>query len=337
MLTSAMAIIVIVGALTACGPAAAHHSPAQFDTRTEIVLEGTVTRYDWKNPHIYMAIEMRGPDGVAYEQEIEAGASSVLLPLGLTPDSVAIGDVVSIVANPNRGGPGRAVLGRMLTKADGTELPLNIASRSVRRPSDAAAEGIAGTWFAPREGLFALTGSRGSWNLTEQGRAALGSLDAADSAHASCIPVTAPTLMVYPVTTVVEVNEDTVVFNVDWMTSKRIVYLDGRDHPADGERTLHGHSIGHWEGETLVVDTRLFADHREGLTFGVPSGAGKHLIERFALSEDRRHLNYDVTMEDPEYLVGSVTLGGRWDYRPDLEPTGLACDLDVARRFLTNE
>jgi hypothetical protein len=320
-------------------PLLAHHSAANFDTRAEVMVQGVVTRYDWKNPHVYMAIEIEGSDGTRVEQAIEAGASSVLLPLGLTADSVRLGDRVTVRGNPSRQGPGHIVLGRELTKADGTVLPLNIASRSARAATDAEATSIAGTWFAPFASFGAFSGSRRSWQLTPQAAAAVTEYDGTtQSAHAQCIPVTAPMVMVYPVITTVEVGDDTVVFNVDWMASRRIVYLDGRGHPENGERTLHGHSIGHWEGDTLVVDTRLFADHREGLAFGIPSGAGKHVVERFSLNADRRHLDYEAWLEDPEYLlIAPVSFSSQWEYRPELTPTGLACDLEVAQRFLTGE
>jgi hypothetical protein len=121
------------------------------------------------------------------------------------------------------------------------------------------------------------------------------------------------------------------------MTTRRVVHLDGRAHPENGERTLNGHSIGRWEGDTLVVDTTLFADHREGLAFGIPSGAGKHVTERFSLSADRRHLDYAAVLEDPEHLAAPVSFAAQWEHRPELAPTGLACDLDVAQRFLSYE
>jgi hypothetical protein len=322
----------------ASSPLLAHHSAANFDTRAEVTLQGVVTRYDWKNPHVYMALEIEGPDGTRVEQAIEAGASSVLLPLGLTQDSVRLGERVTVRGNPSRRGPGHIVLGRELTKADGTVLPLNIASPSARAVSDAQATSIAGTWFAPFASFGAFSGSRRSWQLTPKAAAAVTEYDGTtQSAHAQCIPVTAPMVMVYPVITTVEVGDDTVVFNVDWMTSRRVVYLDGRGHPENGERTLHGHSIGHWEGDTLVVDTTLFGDHREGLAFGIPSGARKHVVERFSLNADRKHLDYEAWLEDPEHLIAPVSFSSQWEYRPELTPTGLACDLEVAQRFLTGE
>jgi hypothetical protein len=230
------------------------------------------------------------------------------------------------------------VLGRELTKSDGTVLPLNIASRSARPPSTVEAASIAGTWFSPLSSFRAFSASQRDWQLTAEAQAARESYDGTtQSAHAQCIPVTAPMVMVYPVVITVDVSADTVTFNVDWMTTRRVVHLDGRSHPENGERTLNGHSIGHWEGETLVVDTTLFAAHREGLAFGIPSGERKHVVERFSLSEDRTRLDYEAVFEDLDYLTAPATFKAQWEHRPELAPTGLACDLDVARRFLSYE
>ena len=118
------------------------------------------------------------------------------------------------------------------------------------------------------------------------------------------------------------------------MDAQRVVYTDGRGHPEDGERTLQGHTIGHWEGETLVMDTALFSEHILGTNARVPSGRRKHIVERLSLSEDRRALTYEFRLEDPDYLLEAVTGKGVWDYRPDLEPSGLPCSLEFARRPL---
>jgi hypothetical protein len=332
----------VVSALlwASCAVAAhAHHSAALFDTTKEVTLEGVITKFDWRNPHVYMAMRVTAADGAQLDQDIEAGASSVLLPLGLTPEAVAIGERVTVRANPSKSGAGHMVLGRELVKADGSVLPLNINSAASRvAPQDVRAGSIAGTWFPPLQGFGGFTASRRNWQLTEAGRAATAAFTFRDTAHAGCIPVTAPTLMLYPVTSVVEVGRDQVRFHVDWMASERVVYLDGRGHPQGGAPSLHGHSIGHWEGDTLVVDTTQFADHREGNAMGgLPSGPRKHLVERFKVSDDRKHLDYDVVLEDPDYLEAPVSYHSQWDYRPDLKPTGLGCDLDVARRFLSQD
>jgi hypothetical protein len=319
------------------GLAAAHHSAAMFDTTQIVAVDGIVTKYDWRNPHVYMTLRVTDAGGREREQLIEAGASSVLLPLGLAPTSVAIGERVTIRGNPSKSASATTVLGRELVKADGSVLPLNIGSAASRKaPTDATAASIAGTWLPPRAGFGGYNSPR-NWSLTERGRAAAAAFTPATSAYVDCIPVTAPTLMLYPVASVVEVARDVVKFHVDWMASERVAYLDGRGHPANGKPSLHGHSIGHWEGATLVVDTAQFIEHKQGNSMSVPSGSGKHLVERFTLSDDRKHLRYETVLEDPEYLAAPVTYSSEWDYRPDLTPSGLKCDLDVARRFLREE
>jgi hypothetical protein len=124
-----------------------------------------------------------------------------------------------------------------------------------------------------------------------------------------------------------------VVFDIDWLDAQRIVHLEAT-HPVDLEPSLQGHSIGRWEGEVLVVDTIGFAPHAEGIGFGVPSSASKHLVERFALEPDRRHLRYEVTVEDPVYLTEPVRHSAQWVFDPDLRPSGVRCDVEVARRYL---
>ncbi len=328
-------LVLIFGSAIA-STAGAHHSAVMFDTSREIIIEGVVSEYDWRNPHVHMAVQTTDPDGETYEQQIEVGAPSVLLPLGLTADSVFIGERVTVRGSPNRNGARRAALGRSLTKENGTVLPLHIAAPTLRTPRDARATSLAGTWFSPFPQFRRLTGARGSWNATEKGRSAIAAWDISRASYADCIPVTAPTLMVYPVTTTIEINADTVVFDIDWMTSRRVVYTDGRSHPESAERTLQGHSVGHWEGETLVVDTVSYADHKEGLAIGLASGARKHTVERFSLTDDGRHMNYEVMLEDPEYLAEPIAHNSQLEYRPDLEPTGLACDLEAARRYQTD-
>ena len=106
-------------------------------------------------------------------------------------------------------------------------------------------------------------------------------------------------------------------------------------HPANVQPSLHGHSIGRWEGETLVIDTIGFEPNPSGIGMNVPSGPRKHTVERLTLTEDRTRLRYEVTVEDPTYLTGPATLTQQWDHRPDLEfsqNTG-ACDPEVARRY----
>ena len=76
--------------------------------------------------------------------------------------------------------------------------------------------------------------------------------------------------------------------------SWRVVYLDGREHPKDLQPSWYGHSIGRWEGDTLVVDTTNFKRN----TSLPGSSANMHLIERFTRTGPDALL-YEFTVDDP--------------------------------------
>lgn len=311
------------------GPVLAHHSAAMFDATQERIVQGTVTDFAWKNPHSYLTIRTNGANAI--EQVIEVGPPATLRPLGLTEDAVRVGDTVSVRVNPAK--RGNIVLGRELTKADGSIWPLLLHPGSRRPEPVQSASSIEGTWVS--EGFFSMARGVANWPFTAKGRAHIASQDPLQTSHTRCIPVTAPMLMLYPVTNQIEIAGDVAHMRIDWMDSERVVYMDGRGHPQSGARSWHGHSIGRWDGETLVIDTTHFADHSDGNFMTVPSGAGKHLVERLTLTEDRRHLKYDVELTDPEWLTAPVTHSALFDYRPELAPSGLPCDPEAARRFLT--
>ena len=100
---------------------------------------------------------------------------------------------------------------------------------------------------------------------------------------------------------------------------------------------MQGFSTGRWEGKTLVVDTTQFAEHPEGNALGLPSSLRKHLVERFSLTDDRKQINYEFELEDPEWFTAPVKQSVLWDYRPELKPSGEKCDVDAASRFLKEE
>jgi Family of unknown function (DUF6152) len=332
VLCCSMALALVTPALVT--PALAHHSAAAYETQKEVTVTGTVLRYRFANPHVYLTVQVKNAEGSTATIEVEAGAASVLNGLGFTSSSVAVGDVVTIVGNPSRSNPA-ILLGRDLQKRDGTYLPLNIGSRSVYKPGTARATSIAGTWFSPRTEFTAFLGSASRWALTSKGQAAAASVDPKATTQKDCIPVGAPTLMLYPVANTIIVERDRVVMNVDWMESQRIMYLDGRRHPPASQTFLHGHSVGRWDANVLVVETTNFKEHANGLSLSLPASAQKRLTERFAVAEDGKTLIYSGTVEDPVYLVKPVQWSGKWEYRPNMRHSNQKCDVEVARRFLS--
>ena len=315
-------------------PALAHHSAAAFDTQREVKTTGTVTAYRFANPHVYITVQAKKADGSPVVLEVEAGAASVLNGLGFTRNSIAVGDVVTILGNPARSRPDTLMLGKDLYKRDGTYYPLNINSRTIYASRNDVATSIAGTWFSPSAEFYAFLGGAPQWPLTDKGKAALAAFDPKATTQKDCIPVGAPTLMLYPVANTITVQRDRVVMKIDWMNSERTIFLDGRRHPPADETFLHGHSVGRWEGDTLVAETTNFSDHPIGLSTTLPSSTRKRLVERFHLTPDGKGLNYSGTMEDAVYLARPVEWSRQWQYRPNMPPSNETCDVEVARRFL---
>jgi hypothetical protein len=80
-----------------------------------------------------------------------------------------------------------------------------------------------------------------------------------------------------------------------------VVYMDGRSHPAgkDLNPTWFGHSVGSWDGDTLVVDTVGFNGRTRLDTIGHPHSDAMHVIQRFTYT-DPENLTYEVTIDDPK-------------------------------------
>ena len=78
----------------------------------------------------------------------------------------------------------------------------------------------------------------------------------------------------------------------------RLVYMDGRRHPKDPNPSWMGHSVGKWEGDTLVIDTVGFNGRAWATFTGLPTTERLHVIERFRRI-DLGHLEKEITIDDP--------------------------------------
>ena len=98
------------------------------------------------------------------------------------------------------------------------------------------------------------------------------------------------------------------IFNISNAMSFRVIYMDGRSHPAHVEPSYFGHSIGYWDGDTLVVDTIGFNETFWMNRDGLPHTSQLHLTERLT----RRTfdtLDYQVTIDDPGAYTAPWTSG----------------------------
>jgi hypothetical protein len=110
----------------------------------------------------------------------------------------------------------------------------------------------------------------------------------------------------------------------DDLPSHRTVYLDGRGHPKDPNPTWMGHSIGHWEGDTLVVDSVGFNDKTWLDNQGYRHTEMLHVIERFH-RPDLGHLEIEFTIEDPGAYAKPWIIKRVADLDPDYEIGEYVC------------
>ena len=111
----------LVGVLVLSGPVVAHHSFAMFDQKKTVTLKGTVSEFQWTNPHAFIHIEVPDGSGGKDQWQVELNSPNNLKRQGWKSTSVKVGDEVTLVMNPLRDGK-RGGLFVSVTLSDGTVL-----------------------------------------------------------------------------------------------------------------------------------------------------------------------------------------------------------------------
>ena len=336
LLGPAFVAIMSVTALPVC----AHHSDAGIDMESIVAFEGVVTDFVWRNPHVYVLVDRDGGDGEAVEWELQMGPVNVISRRGWRRDTLQPGDRVSVRAHA-------ALSGRTYGIIDSIDKDggLQLAAAAGAAPAPATTTTLEGRWIADRSVTMSYPGGfDGFFNalltLNDAGRAAQAAYDplSDENPEASCVGRPTPAALVSTSLYLMEIDireeEQTVVLRSEYYDEVRTVYMDGREHPDPSERFVTGHSIGWWEGDTLVVDTRNFEDHRSPYQVGVPSGGQKHVVERYRVNEDGVHIDLEFTLDDPEYMAAPMVHSRQLNYSPHMQMFPGECDPEATSRFV---
>jgi hypothetical protein len=129
-----------------------------------------------------------------------------------------------------------------------------------------------------------------------------------DDPEGFCLPPGVPRMMYTPYPTQIYQMADRILFIFEggahvW----RLIWMDGRQHPADPNPTYLGDSIGHWDGDTLVVDTVGFNDRTWLDAAGHMHGEKLHVTEKFT-RPDSNTLRLEATIDDPDFYTKPWTV-----------------------------
>ena len=317
------AILPLVGAaLLLPGGAAAHHgAAAHFDLNQKIDISGTVVRFERINPHSFLYVSVSGTSGASDVWQCELNGTSQLTRLGINKDTFRPGDKIEIEANPGRR-DAHACLFISARLASGQTITARL-DLGPPPPVTQLDTTIVGTWmpqFGPPPGEsapLARSAPPPPFNplnfTTDAGRLASQRYDPIrDDPVRKCSPVNPIRLWAepsYPLE-IRKVN-DGFALHYEFMDAERTVHLTTSEHAEKARRTLLGYSIGHMEGNALVVETTAFTpgvimqygQDSDGKTAGVLHSDAYHVAEKVAVNAQTNRLEVTVVQQDPKYFT----------------------------------
>jgi Family of unknown function (DUF6152) len=361
--------VAVAFTLLAASPLSAQHS-ATYDTERRVTLKGAVTRIDWVNPHAYFFVSVRDTLGTVMNWAVEFGDPLDLEKNGWKRNSLHIGDTVTVEAIPARGQSKQALAASVVLDRTGQKLfvtPQARASAPARQPAprwpdgqfrlgpppgkkgywgaasaNALVENTAGRIPMDREGLLR--------NLSDAARVAPFQPWAKalyeyrqrtllkDDPLPRCLPPGGPRQFQTPNGfQFVEQRElgRILVLLGGGDRNWRVIYTDGRPlgQADEAVRGYYGTSVGHWEKDTLTVDSIGFNERFWMSAGGLPHTEALHLVERFS-RPDFQTLKYEVTVDDPRTYTRPWTGGWTVSWVPDEDLQEYFCEENAESTFI---
>ncbi len=341
-MSSRMAFPAAVAAALCSSASFAHHSFApHFDASKPVSISGIVTEFEARNPHSYLHIAAVDENGKTQEYVCESHGVTQLTRNGITPEMLKAGTHLRISGSLSRHSAYMCFFDS-IELADGRTLNVN-GSPGAQSPAAAQPRrnDIFGTWLLAPIPNRSTSGPQPMLQfLTPAGERAVAAYDPfKDDPTFRCDPVAIRRVWGAPGTPLEILRDgDDVVLHHEWMDVRRVVHMNAKTHPPGGARSSLGHSIGHFEGDTLVIETANYAAgvlnqyvERPGQpTSGLLHSAALISVERLHLDAARQRLVVEIDLRDPEFFTQPFPTAV-YEYRPsDLTIEPFNCSRETA-------
>jgi len=336
---SLLSAAIMMALMLAPSIAIAHHSFApHFDSTRRVNISGTVKEFDARNPHSYLHINAVDENGRTREYVCESHGVTQLTRIGITPQLFKSGAKLTVTGPMSRHSPYMCFF-EIIELADGRTFNVNGPGGSQQTPVQAKLpprHDVFGTWLlAPIRNRSASGQPPAMQMLTPAGEKATASYDPfKDDPVFRCDPVAIQRVWQAPSTPLEIVRDGAdVVLHHEWMDVRRVIHMNMKNHPKDGARSSLGHSIGHWEGDTLVIETgnysagvlEQYVEQRSQPTRGLLHSAALTTVERLHVDPARQRLVVDVDVTDPEFFKQPLARA-TMEYSPsDLKIASFKC------------
>jgi hypothetical protein len=310
----------------------AHHSfAATFDGATISEIEGEVTSVNWNNPHVHFTLRSKTEAGRAIIYEVEGHSLSLMRRMQIPSDAISVGETIRVAGNPALHSETQ-FFARTALLSDGREIVVdpwteprwaeNVGTKAGVQAKAAESSNqrsaLFRVWSTALDdpGVFPFPetinpGYVNSYPLTEFAREALAAFDPeTDTPTLNCAPKGMPAIMEQPYPMEFVDLGDTISMRIEEYDLVRRIDMSNSDS-ALREPSLLGDSTGHWDSDTLVVETTN-ANWGHFDTIGIPLTVRAHMVERFILSDGGLRLDYELSVTDPQIFTETVELSKYW-------------------------
>jgi hypothetical protein len=329
---STLTVLIVHALAGAPLPAAGHHSFApHFDISKPVLISGVISEYEQRNPHAYLHVMAEDANGRTREYVCESHGFTQLARNGISPDMLTPGTAVTLTGSQARRDPYMCFF-NTVEFSDGRILSVNGSRSAAPAVTAVSREDIFGTWLLVPANRSTSGPQPMIDFLTPAGIAATRQYDPfIDDPTFRCDPVAIRRVWFAPGTPLsITRDGNRIVIRHEWMDAQRIIHLDRDDHPADGPRTSLGHSIGRFEGDTLIIETanfsagvlRQYVEMPGEPTRGLLHSGDLTTIERLRYDAPSNRLRMEIEHYDPTFFTRDFELSSA-EYAPselELQP-----------------